>query len=93
MEDNSRVMMVTLVGALLGGAAGYLLCTPQGRLLRRHLESSLEDTARELVNFRSTISKASAAASEGWRLLDDFSDVLGERSGQRHGSTHQAGPF
>ena len=92
MEDNSRVMMVTVVGALLGGVAGYLLCTPQGRSLRRQLESSLEDTARELVNFRSTISKASATASEGWRLLDDFSDVLGKDRG-RFGDTHQAGPF
>ena len=88
MTDNSRVMFVTVAGAMLGGLAGYLLCTPQGRSLRRQLEASFEETAQELGKFRTTINKVAAVATEGWRLLDDFS-----AASRPFDTTHQSGPF
>jgi len=61
--------------------------------LRRQLESAFDDTAQELSRFRGTLAKASAAASEGWRLLDDFGDALGDGRSARYGNPHQTSPF
>jgi hypothetical protein len=86
--------MASIAGAAIGGCLGYLFFTPQGRALRRRLESAFDDVARELIGFRSTLAKASAAASEGWRLLDDFGDVLGDgRYSGREPRSSQTSPF
>jgi gas vesicle protein len=92
VADNSRVIAATVVGAILGGAAGYLFFSEHGRGMRRAMEPALDDLARELNNFRSTLQKAAGVASEGWRLLND---ALGEGAGQprRFAGTHQTAPF
>ena len=94
MSDNERAMAVTMVGAVLGGLAGYLFFTPQGYALRRRLEPAIEDLSHELNQFRGTFLKASNVASEGWRLLND---TLGEGSAGagrgRYASPHQSTPF
>jgi hypothetical protein len=86
--------MAALVGAVVGGMAGYLFFTDPGRRLRRQLEPALEDIARELNSFRGTVQKAAGVANEGWRLLND---TLGESSGgrppTRFPSPHQTSPF
>ena len=65
---NSRAMAAAIVGAVVGGVAGYLFFTDDGRRLRRQLEPALDDFARELNSFRSTINKAAGVAStEGSR--------------------------
>jgi gas vesicle protein len=89
--DNSRAMAATIVGAVVGGMAGYLFFTDRGRSLRRQLEPALEDFARELMSFRSTVQKAAGVANEGWKLLND---TLGE-SGQspRYPGAQQSSPF
>jgi hypothetical protein len=59
-----------------------LFLTPEGRALRRKIESGLEDLGKELSGLRGALAKAKGAANEGWRLLDDFGDVvLGEDRG------------
>jgi gas vesicle protein len=89
--NNSRAMTATVVGAVVGGVAGYLFFTEQGRSLRRQLEPALEDFARELMSFRATIQKAAGVANEGWKLLND---ALGESgSAPRYPGTHQTSPF
>jgi hypothetical protein len=75
VTDNSRALAATVVGAVIGGMAGYLFFTEHGRSLRRQLEPALEDIARELNSFRSTVQKAAGVAGEGWKLLND---ALGE---------------
>ena len=72
---NNRAVAATLVGAVVGGVAGYLFFTEQGRAMRRQLEPALDDFARELMSFRSTMQKAAGVASEGWKLVND---ALGE---------------
>jgi gas vesicle protein len=69
--NNSRELMATLVGAAIGGVAGYLFFTDRGRSLRRQIEPALEDFSHELVSFRTTVRKASGVASEGWKLLNE----------------------
>jgi hypothetical protein len=88
-------MAATVVGAILGGVAGYLFFTPQGSALRRRLEPAIEDLNHELNQFRGTFLKASNVASEGWRLLND---TLGEGNATasrpaRYPSPHQTTPF
>jgi hypothetical protein len=93
VTDNSRVMMATLVGAVVGGGIGYLFFTGRGRHLLRQIEPALEDVARELNGFRGTVQKAAGVANEGWRL---FTDALGEAGGgqpSRFPGPHQTSPF
>jgi hypothetical protein len=78
-----------MVGAVVGGMAGYLFFTEQGRNVRRQLEPALEDFARELMSFRATIQKAAGVANEGWKLLNE----LGEAPAPRYSGAHQTSPF
>jgi gas vesicle protein len=89
--DNSRAVAATLVGAVIGGVAGYLFFTDHGRSVRRQFEPALDDFARELMSFRSTVQKAAGVANEGWKLLND---ALGE-GGQspRYAAPRQSSPF
>ena len=89
---DNRAVAATVVGGVIGAMAGYLLFTDRGRALRRQLEPALEDFARELSNFRSTINKAAGVAGDGWRMLHD---ALGEREMQspRYPTPHQSSPF
>ena len=88
--NNSRVIAATLVGAVVGGVAGYLFFTEQGRRVRRQLEPALEDFTRELMSFRATIQKAAGVANEGWKLLND---AIGENAAPRYPGAHQTSPF
>ncbi len=90
MQD--RAVIATVVGAVIGGAAGYLFFTEQGRQFRRQLEPALDDIARELNSFRGTVQRAANVASEGWKLLND---ALGEAGAEtaRYAGTHQSSPF
>src|SRR5690349_5866878 len=45
VRDNSRAIAATMVGAVVGGMAGYLFFTEHGRFLRRQIEPALEDIA------------------------------------------------
>ena len=92
MIDDSKAVPAIVVGAVIGGFAGYLFFTNRGRALRRSIEPTLDDLAHELSSFRTTLQKAAVTANEGWSLLND---AFGEssRSGARHASPHQSSPF
>lgn len=88
---GDRPVLATVVGAVIGGAVGYLFFTERGRQLRREMEPALDDVARELNSFRGTVQRAAGVASEGWKLLND---ALGERGAQaRYPTAHQSSPF
>ena len=92
VPDNSRAVAATIAGAVIGGIAGYLFFTDEGRRLRRSIEPALEDIARELNSFRATVQKAAGVANEGWKLI---SEAVGESGSQarRFPSAHQTSPF
>ncbi|MCM3880999.1 MAG: YtxH domain-containing protein [Vicinamibacterales bacterium] len=69
--SNSRAMAASLVGAILGGVAGYLFFTDDGRTLRRRIEPALDDLARNLDSVRLTVQKAGGVASDGWNILNE----------------------
>jgi hypothetical protein len=91
VSGNSRAVAAVVAGAVLGGIAGYLVFTDHGRWLRRQIEPALDDVARELSSFRGTVHRAAAAASEGWRLLNEG---LGDGGpSQPYSGTRQTSPF
>ena len=88
--NNSRALAATLVGAVVGGVAGYLFFTDHGRSVRRQIEPALDDFARELNSFRATVQKAGGVASEGWKLLNE---ALGDSAHGAKFPGRQTSPF
>jgi hypothetical protein len=84
-------MKATLLGAVIGGLAGYLFFTEPGRKIRRQIGPAIDDITRELDSLRSTVRKATAAANNGWNLLNE---AVGEGTpAPRHAAPHQTSPF
>jgi len=71
VDERSRVLTATLLGAVAGGVWGWLYLTEQGRRLRSQIDPKLDDFMRELQNMRGTVEKAKSAANESWRSLND----------------------
>ena len=80
MDERSRVLMATVLGAVVGGVWGWLYMTEQGRRVRDQIESKLDDFLSELTRVRGTVEKARTAAAEGMRSL---SEMTGAASGGR----------
>ncbi len=72
MEERSRVLLATMLGAVAGGVWGWLYLTGSGARIRSQIEPKLDDFIRELANVRGTVEKARIAANEGWRSLNDI---------------------
>jgi len=77
VEERSRVLLATLLGAVAGGMWGWLYLTEGGRRVRSQIEPKLDDFIRELHNVRGTVEKARTAANEGWRSLNDIAGSTG----------------
>ena len=72
MEDRARVLMSVCLGALIGGVAGYLFLTDDGRRLRERLEPGMDDLLREMRHLRSAAEKARLAAAEGLMTVNEL---------------------
>jgi hypothetical protein len=72
VEDRARVLMSACFGALIGGVAGYLFLTEDGRRVRERLEPGMEDVLREMRHLRSAVEKARLAAAEGVMTVQDL---------------------
>lgn len=82
MEERSRVVLATMLGAVAGGVWGWLYMTQQGARIRSQIEPKLDDFVRELSNVRGTVGKARTAANEGWRSLNDITGGTGGAQGR-----------
>ena len=71
MDERSRVLLATCIGAVAGGVWGWLYMTENGRRVRDQIEPKLDDFMREMHRVRGTVEKARNVASEGWRSLND----------------------
>ena len=78
MDERSRVLMATFLGAVVGGVWGWLYMTENGRRVRDQIEPKLDDFMNEVTRVRGTVEKARTAANEGWRSLND---IAGQRTG------------
>jgi hypothetical protein len=72
VDERSRVLMATIVGAALGGVYGWLYLTENGRRVREQIEPKLDDFIGEITRVRGTVEKARSAANEGWRSLNEI---------------------
>lgn len=91
MTERAQCVAVTVVGAVVGGLASYLLFTEHGRHLRQRFEPALDDLVSELGGLRSTVGRAAGAASEGWKLV---TETFGDGGSQvRHVNPRQTTPF
>jgi hypothetical protein len=72
VDERSRVLMATCVGAVVGGVWGWLYLTANGRHIREQLEPKLDDLIHEMTRVRGTVEKARSAANEGWRSLSEI---------------------
>jgi hypothetical protein len=72
VDERSRVLVATFIGAVAGGVWGWLYLTPGGRRIRDEIEPRLDDFMSELARVRGTVEKARSAADEGWRSLNDM---------------------
>jgi len=72
VNERSRVLMATLLGAVIGGVWGWLYMTENGRRVRDSIEPKLDDFIGELTRVRGTVEKARTAANEGWRSLHEM---------------------
>lgn len=55
MNDRTSILLSALAGAVIGGCAGYLFLTDEGRRLREDLEPRLAGLADELERARSVV--------------------------------------
>jgi hypothetical protein len=74
VSEKSQVVAATVVGAALGGLAGYVLFSEPGRRLYRGLGPALDDLTSGLEGLLRTFGAAAGLASEGWRLLSDVTE-------------------
>ena len=72
MDERSRVLVATCLGAVAGGVWGWLYLTESGSRLRDQIEPKLDDLVSEITRVRGTVEKARSAANEGWRSLSDI---------------------
>ena len=92
VTERTQACLASMIGAIIGAAAGYLFLSEQGRRFRRRIEPALDDFARELSQFRGTVAKASGMASEGWAMLNEAAGNSGTPQ-LRHPNPHQTNPF
>jgi len=71
VEDRTKVLLASLVGAAAGGVLGYLYLTEGGQRFRGRIEPQIDDFVDELRRLKRTVDKARAA--ESWRTLQDVS--------------------
>ena len=71
MDERSKVLMATVLGAVAGGVYGWLYMTEHGGRVRNQIEPKLDDFINEVTRLRGTVEKARSAANEGWRSLNE----------------------
>jgi len=72
MDERSRVLLSTLLGAALGGVVGYLYLTEDGRHVRGRIEPTLDAVVAELQRARVVGDKVRTVAREGQRTLNEL---------------------
>ena len=92
MSGQSRNLMIVITGAAIGGVAGYLFLTEDGRRLRSRLEPSIADLVREIRQLGTTVSSAGLLVREGLQVLNQMAGEA-ERSSAWSSPVHQQDPF
>ena len=72
MTDANRVAWASALGAIVGGALGFLYLTESGRKFRLEIEPRIDDFLNEVNRMQGTVHKAREAAGESWASLQQI---------------------
>jgi hypothetical protein len=86
VDDRSRILLSTCLGAIAGALGGYLFLTEDGRRVRDRLEPGMDDVLSEMRHLRSAVEKARLAAQEGWSAIEDVRHSVPSRTTVRRPS-------
>lgn len=92
MSTQSRDLMIVMTGAAIGGIAGYLFLTPDGRRLRMRLEPAVGDLVREIRQLGVTVASAGLLVREGLQVLNEMADDA-DRASAWSAPLRQQDPF
>lgn len=103
MAERERVLLAALAGAAIGAAAGFLMLTSRGKIVREQFEPRLDEFLRNLERLKSSVHKARNVAEESWRSIQEILEettpkasrperdgLMEERGSPKHASD---GPF
>ena len=71
MRDRTAVLLGLVTGAAIGGVAGWLWLTDDGRRLRARLEPQLQDLAGQALKLRDSAMRAQQAARDSARAVQE----------------------
>lgn len=74
MTDANRVAWASALGAIVGGALGFLYLTESGRKFRLEIEPRIDDFLNEVNRMQGTVHKAREAAGESWASLQQIAN-------------------
>ncbi|MEO2198741.1 MAG: hypothetical protein ABGY72_22015 [bacterium] len=72
MDERSRVLLASLLGAALGGVVGYLYMTESGQRVREQIGPALDAIGVELQKARDAGEKVKDVAREGQQTLNSL---------------------
>ena len=83
MNESRAIATGTILGALIGAAAGYLFFSEAGKEVRDRLEPAVEDLRREFARFQKTIVQVGEMANDGVRAVSEFNAARQSSSATR----------
>ena len=71
MRDRTAILLGLVAGAAVGGVAGWLWLTDDGRRLRARIEPQLQDLAGQALKLRDSASRVQQVARESARAVQE----------------------
>jgi gas vesicle protein len=90
VNEQNKIILSIMLGAVVGGVAGFLLFTERGRRLRDELTPHIDELAREVKNLQELALHVRNTANDSWHQMEQFVGELGHQGGawtnatQRH---------
>ncbi len=71
MRDRTAILLGLVAGAAVGGVAGWLWLTDDGRRLRARIEPQLQDLAGQAMKLRESAARVQQVARESVRTVQE----------------------
>ena len=71
MRERTAILLGLVAGAAVGGVAGWLWLTDDGRRLRARIEPQLQDLAGQALKLRDSATRVQQVARESVRTVQE----------------------